>query len=138
MTRQPDSTSADPGRNKTSQPRKLWVNQIARFSASAIMPLTTYSTPARRSADGYDHDGEPLRLEALPERAGERHAQALLGLLLEADEPEAMLARLKRLAECKARYAIRGALVDRQAAERWLRLAEALVTVERQVIASKD
>jgi hypothetical protein len=61
-----------------------------------------------------------------------------LGLLLEADEPEAMLARLKRLAECKARYAIRGALVDRQAAERWLRLAEALVTVERQVIASKD
>lgn len=61
-----------------------------------------------------------------------------LGLLLEADEPVAMLACLRRLAERKAHYAIRGALVDRQAAERWLRLAEALVTVERQVIASKD
>jgi hypothetical protein len=60
-----------------------------------------------------------------------------LGVLLEADEPEAMLACLRRLAERKAHYAIRGALVDRQAAERWLRLAEALVTVERQVIASK-
>jgi hypothetical protein len=61
-----------------------------------------------------------------------------LGVLLEADEPEAMLACLRRLAERKAHCAIRGALVDRQAAERWLMLAEALVTVERQVIASKQ
>jgi hypothetical protein len=61
-----------------------------------------------------------------------------LGLLLDADEPEAMLACLRRLAERKAHDAVRGAGVNRQAAERWLRLAEALVTVERQVIASKD
>ena len=56
-----------------------------------------------------------------------------LGLLLEADEPEAMVASLRRLAERKAHYAIRGALVDRQAAQRWLALAEALANVERQV-----
>ena len=56
-----------------------------------------------------------------------------LGVLLEADEPEAMLACLRRLAERKAHYAIRGALVDRQAAQRWLALAEALAKVERQV-----
>jgi hypothetical protein len=49
-----------------------------------------------------------------------------------------MLACLRRLAERKAHDAVRGAGVNRQAAERWLRLAEALVTVERQVIASKD
>jgi hypothetical protein len=61
-----------------------------------------------------------------------------LGLLLDADEPEAMLACLRRLAERKAHDAVRGARVNRQAAERWLRLAEALVTVEHQVIASKD
>jgi hypothetical protein len=61
-----------------------------------------------------------------------------LGLLLDADEPEAMLACLRRLAERKAHDAVGGARVNRQAAERWLRLAEALVTVEHQVIASKD
>jgi hypothetical protein len=61
-----------------------------------------------------------------------------LGLLLEADEPEAMVASLRRLAERKAWFAVRGALVDRQAAQRWLALAEALVKVERQVIAPRN
>ena len=56
-----------------------------------------------------------------------------LGLLLEADEPEAMVASLRRLAERKAWCAVRGAIVDRQAAQRWLALAEALAKVERQV-----
>jgi hypothetical protein len=36
-----------------------------------------------------------------------------LGLLLEADEPEAMVASLRRLAERKAWHAVRGALADR-------------------------
>jgi hypothetical protein len=48
------------------------------------------------------------------------------------------LACLRRLAERKAHDAVRGARVNRQAAERWLRLAEVLVTVEHQIIASKD
>ena len=65
---------------------------------------------------------------------GERDTlRHFLGLLLEADEPEAMVASLRRLAERKAWYAVRGALVDRQAAQRWLALAEALAKVERQV-----
>ena len=64
------------------------------------------------------------------ERDTRRH---FLGLLLEADEPEAMVASLRRLAERKAWSAARGALVDRQAAQRWLALAEALAKVERQV-----
>jgi hypothetical protein len=65
---------------------------------------------------------------------GERETlRHFLGLLLDADEPEAMVASLRRLAERKANDAIRGALVDRQAAQRWLALAEALAKVERQV-----
>ena len=65
---------------------------------------------------------------------GERETlKHFLGLLLEADEPEAMVASLRRLAERKAHYAIRGARVDRQAAQRWQALAEALAKVERQV-----
>ena len=65
---------------------------------------------------------------------GERDTlRHFLGLLLEADEPEAMVASLRRLAECKAWGAARNALVDRQAAQRWLALAEALAKVERQV-----
>jgi hypothetical protein len=56
-----------------------------------------------------------------------------LGLLLEANEPEAMVASLRRLAERKAWYAVNGALVDRQAAQRWFALAETLAKVERQV-----
>ena len=79
------------------------------------------------------HLSEPCLEER--ERDTLRH---FLGVLLEADEPEAMLACLRRLAERKAHDAVRGARVNRQAAERWLRLAEALVTVEHQVIASKD
>jgi hypothetical protein len=54
-----------------------------------------------------------------------------LGLLLEADGPEAILACLRRLAERKAHDAIRGALVDRQSAERWLRSAEPIFLVLR-------
>jgi hypothetical protein len=70
---------------------------------------------------------------------GERDAlRHLLVLLLEADEPEAMVASLRRLAERKAWYAVRGALVDRQAAGRWSALAEALAKVERQVNASTE
>ena len=65
---------------------------------------------------------------------GERDTlRHFLGLLLEADEPEGMVASLRRLAERKAWCAVRGALVDRQAAQRWLALAEALAKVERQV-----
>ena len=65
---------------------------------------------------------------------GERDTlRHFLGLLLDANEPEAMVASLRRLAERKAWYAVRGALVDRQAAQRWLALAEALAKVERQV-----
>lgn len=65
---------------------------------------------------------------------GERDTlRHFLGLLLEADEPEAMVASLRRLAERKAWCAVRGALADRQAAQRWLALAEALAKVERKV-----
>ena len=71
---------------------------------------------------------EPCLTEG--ERDTLRH---FLGLLLEADEPEAMVASLRRLAERKAWCAVRGALVDRQAAQRWLALAEALAKVEREV-----
>jgi hypothetical protein len=64
---------------------------------------------------------------------GERNTlRHFLGLLLEADEPEAMVASLRRLAERKAWCAVRGALVDRQAAQRWFALAEALAKVERE------
>jgi hypothetical protein len=59
-----------------------------------------------------------------------------LGLLLDADEPEAMLGVLQRLAERKAQSAIRGVTLERidsiravisaSDAERWGRLAEAL------------
>jgi len=55
---------------------------------------------------------------------GERDTlRHFLGLLLEADEPEAMVASLRRLAERKAWYAVSGARVDRQAAQRWQALA---------------
>jgi hypothetical protein len=59
-----------------------------------------------------------------------------LGLLLDAEEPEAMLAVLLRLAERKAQAAIRGVMIGRPEmmapaisaldAARWERLAEAL------------
>ena len=103
------------------------------------MPLTTYpnhSTGQRRwprTTTPTRHVLEPCLTE------GERQAlRQFLWLLLEADEPEAMLAALRRLAERKAWCAVRGALVDRQAAGRWSALAEALAKVERQVIASTE
>jgi hypothetical protein len=70
---------------------------------------------------------------------GERDTlRHFLVLLLEADEPEAMVASLRRLAERKAWCEVRGALVDRQVAQRWLALAEALAKVERQVTAQRS
>ena len=70
---------------------------------------------------------------------GERDTlRHFLGLLLEADEPEAMVASLRRLAERKAWYAVSGARVDRQAAQRWQALAEALAKVERQVMPQRS
>ena len=108
--------------------------QIARLSASAIMPLTTYPNPGTEKAPMVTTTTANLRVlePCLPK--GERDTlRHFLGLLLEADEPEAMVASLRRLAERKAWYAVSGALIDRQAAQRWQALAEALAKVERQV-----
>jgi hypothetical protein len=108
--------------------------QISRLSASAIMPLTTYQNPSTEEAQMVTTTTANLRVlePCLPK--GERETlRHFLGLLLEADEPEAMVASLRRLAERKAWYAVSGARVDRQAAQRWQALAEALAKVERQV-----
>jgi hypothetical protein len=98
------------------------------------MPLTTYPNPSTEEAQMVTTTAANLRVlePCLPK--GERDTlRHFLGLLLEADEPEAMVASLRRLAERKAWYAVSGARVDRQAAQRWQALAEALAKVERQV-----
>jgi hypothetical protein len=71
------------------------------------------------------------------EKGAFRH---FLGLLLDADEPEAMLGVLHRLAERKAQAAIRGIMIEPgdtlrgaingSEAERWGRLAEALAIAQ--------
>jgi hypothetical protein len=66
---------------------------------------------------------------------GERDTlRHFLGLLLEADEPEAMVASLRRLAERKAWYAVSGARVDPKrpsAGKPWLAKVERQVTPQR-------
>jgi hypothetical protein len=136
MTRQPHSTSA---RAEQNQPAPKSVadmpdREAQREHDHAVDDVSNPSTEKRRWL-------RQRRRTSTSRSLNERERDTLrhfLGLLLEADEPEAMLACLRRLAELKAHDAIRGALVDRQVAERWFRLAEALVTVERQIIASKD
>ena len=55
-----------------------------------------------------------------------------LQLLLEADEPEAVLATLRRIAERKAHSVTRGAISDNEA-RRYQALAEALHAVEDEL-----
>jgi hypothetical protein len=55
-----------------------------------------------------------------------------LQLLLEADEPEAVLATLRRIAERKAHSVTRGAISDNEA-RRYQALADALKAVEEQL-----
>ena len=65
---------------------------------------------------------------------GEKDAlRAYLWLLLDADEPEAFLGSLRRMAERKAHSFTRGK-IDANECERWLVLAEALLKVERELI----
>lgn len=63
------------------------------------------------------------------EKAGLSH---ILQTLLDADEPEAMLAALRRLAERKA-FSVTLGKIDRGEAERWQRLADALRAVQRTI-----
>ena len=106
------STSATRAGIKPASPESCWViRQMARLSASAIRPLTTYATqhgeaPMVTTTTANLYVSEPCLNEQ--ERDTLRH---FLGLLLEADEPEAILACLRRLAERKAHDAI---------AARWL------------------
>ena len=67
----------------------------------------------------------PLRLTE-QEKAGMAH---LIGLLVEADEPAAMLACLRHMAERKAFGVTRGK-IEHEEANAWIRLAEALRGVE--------
>ena len=70
-----------------------------------------------------------------PEQRNLRH---FLGLLLDADQPEAMLGSLMRVAELKARMASRGLTTDKQAALRWYALADALDKVDREIKGEKN
>jgi hypothetical protein len=55
-----------------------------------------------------------------------------LMILMEADEPEAILGSLRRLAEHKAHLVIRGHVTEHDA-ERWLNLAKALARVQEDL-----
>ena len=55
-----------------------------------------------------------------------------LTLLLEADEPEAMLGSLQRIAERKAHSVTQGKIGEVEG-ERWYALAEALARVRREL-----
>jgi hypothetical protein len=55
-----------------------------------------------------------------------------LMILMEADEPEAILGSLQRIAERKAHSVIRGHVTEHDA-ERWLRLAKALARVQEDL-----
>jgi hypothetical protein len=69
-------------------------------------------------------------------RPSERLAiEAMLGRLLDANEPSAMLAVLKRIAEHKTTIAIHAS--DRNEADRWVQMVEALDQVQ-QAMAAKD
>jgi hypothetical protein len=70
------------------------------------------------------HQGVSL---AGQEKTAFRH---FLGLLLDAEEPEATLDVLQRLAERKAYGAVRG-VISIDDAERWLRLAKAQALLDR-------
>jgi hypothetical protein len=55
-----------------------------------------------------------------------------LTILMEADEPEAILGSLRRIAEHKAHSVIRGNVTEHDA-ERWLNLAKALARVQEDL-----
>ena len=55
-----------------------------------------------------------------------------LAILLEANEPEAMLAVLRRVADRMARRVIRASISDLEAL-RWQKLAEACASVEKEL-----
>lgn len=57
-------------------------------------------------------------------------------LLLEADEPEALLGSLRRIAERKAHATMKGFMqgqIEGDEAKRWYNLAEALIKVEKEL-----
>lgn len=55
-----------------------------------------------------------------------------LGVLLDADEPNAFLGSLRRIAERKAHSFTRG-LIQKAECEQWWALADALSKVEREI-----
>ena len=67
---------------------------------------------------------------------GEKDAlRAYLWLLLDADEPEAFLGSLRRMAERKAHSFTRGK-IDADECGQWLALVEALIQVEQKLHAA--
>ena len=66
------------------------------------------------------------------ERTGKSGADRLSGVLLDADEPNAFLGSLRRIAERKAHSFTRG-LIQKAECEQWWALADALSKVEREI-----